>query len=144
MQLFVLQFLATDEFQTTACFALELQWHTCKNTHQLLILLSPVRSGAAESEALGTQLPPPTAAPAAPTAFLGTEPQEGLYRKVLNRKGSLAGFKQTPNPFKPCLPKERFLSCSCVVSSCAVGAVGAQLGGGSTLCCIHPAPSHAD
>lgn len=91
LQLFVLQFCATSEFHS----ALELQWHTCKNAHSHWYpwRMSPVRSGAMECGILGTQLPLPTAAPAAPTAFGDGPP--------VNRKGSLAGFQQTSSPHNP-------------------------------------------
>lgn len=140
MQLFVLQFSPTDKFHTTAYVALELQWHICKickNTESYWYSsrMSPVRSGATELEIQGTQLPPPRAAPAAPTAF--------EYGTPVKRKGSLEGFQHTPNPHNPhAFPKMSLLLLQCFQLCCESS--GSPAGGETTLCCIHPAPSHAD
>lgn len=59
-------------------YSLEVQCHTCKNTHQLLILLKnePLRSNAAEPEALGISLPLQQPLQQLPQ-LLGTEPTGG-------------------------------------------------------------------
>lgn len=130
LQLFVLQFCATSEFHST----LELQWHTCKNapSHWYPWRMSPVRSGAMECGILGTQLPLPTAAPAAPTAFGDGPP--------VNRKGSLAGFQQTSSPHNPhAFPKMPLLLLQRFQLFC--GSSGSPAGGEGTLLdpsCSHP------